>query len=99
MSPLLEAILLIEQQITVKRACCVSADEGYRDESSLLGTRDGYLNLALAMLRFVAEADAGGCRDVVADCAWDDRIKAALYQLPTHSAWLVGAYLFRNHAE
>lgn len=34
-----------------------------------------------------------------ADCAWDDRIKTALYQLPTNSPWLVGAYLFRSHAE
>ena len=65
----------------------------------MLGTRDGYLNLALALLRFVAEADAGGCRDVEANSAWDDRIKATLCQLPTHSAWLVGAYLFRNHVE
>ena len=99
MSRLLEAIRLIEQQVAVKQARCVVANEGCPDESSLLGTRDGYLNLALALLRFVAEADAGGCGDVVAGCAWDDRIKATLYQLPTHSAWLVGAYLFRNHGE
>jgi hypothetical protein len=99
MSRLLEAIGLIEQQVAVKRARCVIADEGCPDESSLLGTRDGYLNLALAVLRFVAEADAGGCRDVEAGCVWDDRIKEAMYQLPTHSAWLVGAYLLRNHAE
>jgi hypothetical protein len=33
------------------------------------------------------------------DHAWDDGVKAALYQLPTPSAWLVGAYLFKGHAE
>jgi hypothetical protein len=98
-SRLVEAIRLIEQEVAVKRARCVIVDEGCPDESSLLGTRDGYLNLALSLLRFVAEADAGGCRDVDAGCAWDDRIKAALYHLPTHSAWLVGAYLLRNHVE
>ena len=47
----------------------------------------------------VADVDAGGCREAEAGHAWDDRLKFALYQLPTHSAWLVGAYLFRNHAE
>lgn len=99
MSGLAEAIHLIEQQLQVLQARCVIADEGWPDESSLLGTRDGYLNLALALLRFVAEADAGGCRETVAGCAWDDRIKDALYQLPTNSAWLVGAYLFKDHAE
>jgi hypothetical protein len=99
MSGLVEAIRLIEQQVAVKQARCVIADEGCYYESSLLGTRDGYLNLALALLRFVAEVDAGGCRDVAEGYAWDDRIKAALYQLPTHSAWLVGACLFRNHSE
>ena len=99
MSRLEEAIRLIEHQVAVKRACCVIVDEGCPDESSLLGTRDGYLNLALALLRFVADVDAGGCRDGDAGYAWDDSIKTALYQLPTHSAWLVGAYLFPNHAE
>src|SRR3954465_5917963 len=99
MSGLLEAIRLIEQQVAVKRARCVIADEGCPDESSLLGTRDGYLNLALAILRFVAEVDVGGCRDPDTHYAWDDRIKSALYKLPTHSTWLVGAYLFRDHAE
>jgi hypothetical protein len=99
MSALAEAIRLIEQEIVVKRARCVIADEGWPGESSLLGTRDGYLNLALALLRYVAEADAGGCRDAKGEYAWDDRIKTALYQLPTNSAWLVGTFLFRNHAE
>jgi hypothetical protein len=98
-SRLLDAMRLIEQEVAVKQARCAIADDGCPDESSLLGTRDGYLNLALRLLRFVAEADAGGCREVVAGCAWDDGLKAALYQLPTRSAWLVGAYLFRDHAE
>jgi hypothetical protein len=77
MSALAEAIHLIEQDVLVKRARCVIADEGWPGESSLLGTRDGYLNLALALLRFVTEADAGGCRDAEEGYAWDDRIKTA----------------------
>jgi hypothetical protein len=93
------AIDLIEREIAVKRACCVIFDEGCPDESSLMGTRDGYLNLALTLLKLVVDSDRGGCRDVAPDCAWDDRIKDVMYQLPTHSAWLVGAYLFQSHAE
>jgi hypothetical protein len=32
-------------------------------------------------------------------CAFDDRVKSALYQLPTLIAWLVGAHLFKSHGE
>jgi hypothetical protein len=99
MSRLQDAIRLIEQEVALKRARCVIADEGCPDESSLLGTRDGYLNLVLALLRFVADADTGNCQVAEEGCAWDDRLKTALYQLPTHSAWLVGAYLFKSHTE
>jgi hypothetical protein len=87
MSQLVEAIRLIQQQITVRRARCVIADDGCPDESSLLGTRDGYLNLALALLAFVADADEGKCwqtgdRWPSVGHHWDGRIKNALYQLP-----------------
>lgn len=62
MAELVEVIRLLEREVAVERACCVIADDGCPDESSLLGTRDGYLNLALALLRFVADVDAGKCR-------------------------------------
>ena len=99
MTELVEAIRLIDQQVAIQRARCVIADEGFPAESSLLGTRDSYLNLALALLRFVANSDAG--RLWVADevHAWDDGVKATLYNLPIQSTWLVGTYLFRNHSE
>jgi hypothetical protein len=99
MSELLGAIRLIEQEVAVRQARCVIADDGCPDESSLLGTRDGYLNLGLALLRFVADADAGGCGVADKGYAWDDRVKGALYQLPTHSAWLTGTQLIHGHAE
>ena len=98
-SRLVDAIDLIEQETVVKGVRCVIADEGCPDESSLLGTRDGYLNLVLALLRFVSEADKGDCHFADDGFPWDDRLKTALYQLPTHSAWLVGASLFKNHTE
>lgn len=98
-SSLEEAIHAVARQIGSPRACCVIAHEGTPDESTLMGTRDGYLNLALALLRFVADADVGRCE--VGECGyiWDDRIKAALYQLPNGAAWLVGSCLFGSHAE
>ncbi len=99
MSQLEDAIRIIEQQVAVDRACCMIVDEGFADESSLMGTRDGYLNLALSLLRFVAEADVGGCRNEEDDCAWDDRVTQVMYDLPNWGTWIVGAYLFRNHLE
>jgi hypothetical protein len=94
-----EAIRLVERQVAVHGARCVIVDDGCPDESSLMGTRDGYLNLALALLRFIADADADGCREEGEPYPWDDRVKDALYQIPTLSAWIVGAYLFPSHAE
>lgn len=99
MSRLQDAIRIIEHKVAFKGARCAIADEGCPDESSLLGTRDGYLNLALALLQFVADAEAGYSHVEEEGHAWDDRLKSVLYQLPTHSAWLVGAHLFKSHTE
>lgn len=93
MPDLTEAIHLIEKQVAVIKARCVIADEGFPDESSMFGTRDGYLNLALALLRFVATSDAGGYSvkeggQWDSGGQWDDGVKATLYQLPTRSATL-----------
>jgi hypothetical protein len=98
MARIQDAIRLIEHEVALKRARCVIVDEGWPGESSLFGTRDGYLNLVLALLRFIADTDNGD-NQVPEDGAWDDRLKSALYQLPTHSAWLVGAHLFKSHTE
>ncbi len=99
MAEIQEAIRCIEEQVNFSGARCAIADEGFPGESSLFGTRDGLLNLALALLRFVASADAGECLLTDQGYFWDDGLKATLYQLPTPSAWLVGVYLFQNHQE
>ena len=98
MSELAEVIRLIEKQLKVREARCAIADEGFPPESSIFGTRDGYLNVAMALLRFVDSSDGGKCWTQEGH-AWDDGIKDTLYQLPTLSAWLVGAYLFKSHIE
>jgi hypothetical protein len=99
MSDIADAIHHIERQIALPKARCVIADEGFPDESSLMGTRDGYLNMVLALLRLVAAFDAGRRHNSDEGFAWDDGIREAMYQLPTNSAWLVGAYLFQSHEE
>lgn len=98
MSELNDAIRLIEGQITSARARCVIADDGFPPESSLMGTRDGYLRLAKVLLQFVADADDG--RATTDDgYAVDDRIKGVMHSLPLMSAWIVSCSLFKSHDE
>ena len=97
-TPLEGTIREIEALVESPHARCVIVDEGFSDESTLMGTRDGYLNLALCLLRFVADVEANRC-DTEEGHPWDDRIKAALYQRPIRNAWIVGAHLFGSHAE
>ena len=72
-----------------------------------MGTRDGLLNFAIEILRFVAESDAhltfdGSTTDHVVEelpeqqAVWSDGLKRALYQLPGSHPYLVGCYLFNN---
>jgi hypothetical protein len=79
MSDLSEAIRLIEGQVVANRARCTIADDGCPDESSLFGTRDGYLNLALALLKFVVAAEEGRCFIADDDHVWEDGIKSACF--------------------
>ncbi len=78
-----DAIQAVARQVASPRARCLIVNEGAPDESSLMGTRDGYLNLALAILRFVADADAGRCETDGQGHVWDDRIKSVMYQSPS----------------
>ena len=95
---LVEAARLIATQVAAPTARFAVAHEGDPGEASLMGTRDGLLNLALAVVRFVAAADAGHGWEDDGRFAWDDRINAAMHQLPAAGkVWLVGAYLFRDH--
>lgn len=97
MTELAKVIQFLEQQIAVKSARCVIADDGCANESSLLGTRDGYLKLAVAILELVQQADTGQGEEQGENFVWDDRVKQVMYHLPTPSAFLVGAYLFDTH--
>lgn len=94
-------ISLLESEVVVPAACCAIVDEGFPPESSLFGTRDGYINLAICILRFVSKSDSNDASvsGVHADCtACDDNIKRVMYSLPTNSAWIVGTHMFDCHA-
>jgi hypothetical protein len=96
---LLDAIRLIERQVAVPGARFAIANEGSADESSLMGTRDGLLNLVLAVLRLTEAADEKQRWDADGRFAWDGGVNLAMHQIPSlHGVWLVGAYLFRDHA-
>jgi hypothetical protein len=98
-SDITEAIRLIGRQVATTGAKFAIVDEGCPDESSLMATRDGFLNMALAVLRLVALADEGRARGDSGPFDWDDEIKAVMHQLPSwRSVWLVGACLFPDHA-
>ena len=89
-----EALRLVELEIKKHTAVCVICNEGFPDESTLLGTRDGYLNMIRSLLILVAEFDKSR-RD---DC-WDDRIKNNMLQLPrSDDTWLVGTGIVNDHA-
>jgi hypothetical protein len=77
-----------------------------------MGTRDGLLTLALALVRVVNNYDkavaSGSLREEASansdefwlpeeDAYWSGAIKKAFYQLPTNSPFIVGCYLFRDH--
>ena len=95
-----EAVAIIQNHITVKKACfAIVSDGGNTDESSLMSTRDGFLNLALSILEFVAAVDRGAIEMDDKHAFWSDTIKSTMYQLPVHGeTFLVGKYLFQDHA-
>jgi hypothetical protein len=96
-----EAIEKLEQEVKNSSARCVlPSDGGCVGESSLFGTRDAFIRLAIALLETVRDRDNGiGERDSDTGAFWDDRIKDCLLQLPNQDASIVGSYLFRTHRE
>ena len=94
-------ISVLESEVAVPAARCAIVDEGFPPESSLFGTRDGYINLAICILRFVSRSDSNDASvsGVEADCkAFDNDIKRVMYDLPTNSASIVGTHMFNCHS-
>lgn len=101
MSELLEIAEKLKLQIRNPRSrCLMPSSGGYVGESSLMGTRDAYLQLIVSLLEFVGDADEGRAEfDQDTQAHWDDRFKTAMLQLPNSDAWLCGAYLFKNEQD
>ena len=95
------AIQLIRSEIGCADArCTIPSEGGCADESTLMGTRDAYLGLAVALLELVAGADAGTVERLPDEKAyWDDQVKYSLLQLPNTDTYIVGSYLFDSHED
>ena len=103
MNSLLEITKAVREIAEKPNARCVILSSDGVFESSLMGTRDGYLNLALALLQIVAAGDGQSTEPTEIDrlndehAYWSDNLKNALNQLPGSHAYIVGSYLFDDH--
>ena len=102
MNTLPEIIKAVGAIVEKPNARCVILSSDGLFESSLMGTKDGYLNFALALLQFVADGsqpteptEIERLNDEPA--YWSDNFKNALNQLPGGHAYIVGSYLFDDH--
>lgn len=103
MSNLLDIIEAIQKKVEQKSAYCLILSSDDVSESSLLGIKDGYLNLAVALLQLVAASE----NDMIKlqnlerlseeGAYWDDSIKQKIKHLPGSNLYIVGSYLFDNH--
>jgi len=94
MNRIKQAISLIESEIEKRKASCAIYTDTQPPESTIGGTRDGYLNLIRSLLQLVADSDASD-RTV----HWGDQIKSNMLMLPSDDTFLVGAEVFREHSE
>ena len=68
-----------------------------------MGTKDGYLNLAISLLEVVAACEnqpAGPIELERVDnqrAFWSDHVKRCVNQLPGDHAYIVGSYLYDDH--
>jgi hypothetical protein len=103
MNTLPEILKALRETIEKPKARCAILSSDGLFESSLMGTKDGYLNLAIALLQMVAACDRLSTEPVEIDrledehAYWSDNLKKALNQLPGSHAYIVGCYLFDDH--
>lgn len=103
MNTLPEIIKAIQEIVEKPNARCVILSSDGVFESSLMGIKDGYLNLAIVLLQIVA-ADARQSPEPIEidrlddeHASWSDALKKTLNQLPGNHAYIVGCYLFDDH--
>lgn len=103
MNQLTQIIKALQETVRKPKACCAILSSGCVDESSLMGTQQGLLNLALALLQIVDACERQSSQlvelDRLADknAYWSDNLKKTLHQLPGSHPFLVGCYVFDDH--
>ena len=103
MNRLVDIIEALQEIVQKPRACCAILSSDCLDESSLMGTQQGYLNLAIALLQIV-DACGGQSTQLLETnrlhekhACWSDNLKKALHQLPGSHPFIVGCYVFDDH--
>lgn len=86
-SMLEKALEIIKNEIVKKNHSCVICSEDL-EESILLGTRDGYLNVISTLLEQIIENKKS-----------DTKITSKMLQLPTDDAWIVSTELYETKWE
>jgi hypothetical protein len=104
MDTLPEILEALQEMVQKPKACCaILSTGGFFDESSLMGTKDGYLNLAIALLQMVAACEKQTAEPTEIDrledqrAYWSDALKQVHHQLPGNHTYIVGCYLFDDH--
>lgn len=90
-----EISLALEAHIKAPTArVALLSDNGAVDESTLLATRDGYLRLAVAIVRVVIESEQPSFEGSL----WTAAINDAFHSFPTfHEVAIVGSELYDTH--
>jgi hypothetical protein len=111
MNNIQKAIELLKKERTNLAAKFAIVNEGFQPESSIVSTKDGYINISITILEFVNEAEQlmkNGEKPTEDNyphvywsndsCAyWGDRIKYYMYSIPSFNQdWIVGTYLFED---
>lgn len=101
-----QALVLLDQEIRYPGSrAAIIGDRGAVDESSFVATRDGFLSLARALVRLVADfdkhrADQPDSGAEGPDCYWSAAVVDSLHCFPSfHEPSIVGAYVANTHGD
>lgn len=100
MDDLETALRLIQQHIQFRQARCVIVGDTSPHESLLLGTRDGFLNMARVLLEFVIGVEQGKYQEEDNTLPYSSDLVSVMYQLPTFdNPFIVGMELLPDHTQ
>jgi hypothetical protein len=100
LSNVLETLYKITER--PRAACAIVSPDG-TEECQLMGTKDGFLNLAISLLEIVRDSLSQGNAEGVAEtipeesAVWSQHISKAIHDIPGRQPFVTGAILFQNH--